>query len=343
MQSLEKQIKKTVSELGEKISKRKGEIILSFREFYVPKDGGCFGSHGDKFNYYETGIITGEMQKNEAPKMKDIDLSHFKLKIAGHESNYCIWGDYSIPVDRKISGFINNFGNNFYFDIKDLEELKPGQVLIDTTRDFGSSLTILDLLNDHRKSELKKTDFLVGNEEIEKFLIEKKIENSGELFKILQNPESVKRQIENYYFGKREQLGEKLAITANEIMNAFRKVKSLEDNIMRAYYVRENDQGGSDISHWDESHVEEVHQYSDLKIQINSIVPIINNQLEKGKELFFIIQQPFIDGTTIGFPEKTSFNKYFNWLKNSLLPEINNTFEKIDSYLNRQQKEAHLY
>jgi hypothetical protein len=194
------------------------------------------------------------------------------------------------------------------------------------------------LSNPHEISQLTRTDILLGDEEVEKFLKEKKAKNPNELFDVLRNPRFVKVRVEEHYDEKRGKLGEKLVISANELANTFREIKTLERSLMHTHFTRSWDQDGSDISHWEDS--EQVYRYSDLKKKITSLCRAIDSQLEEGSKLYLIESMPLIDGATIGFPELTHFDDYSAWLKNSLIPNINVALEKIDSYLSEQQKKA---
>lgn len=334
MLNLEKQLEKEVFKLREKVKGKKGEIVFCLREFNLTESitGDFIPPYSEDFYYYETGIINGKIKKKEYSKMENIALPCFDFKI---KNCYCVFGDYSVSIDRKLKGFINKFQNSFYFKIEDLENLKQGKLLIDL-KDFRVSLNNLLTQYDNHEPELKNFNLLIGNEEVENFLKKRKIENYQELFGVLKNQDEVKKKIDSHYLVKREELGKKLIVLANEITNEFREIESLEDNVMHASFLIEKGQDETN-RYWNK---EEVIYYYKIKDNVLKNLKSLNEFLEKGKKLYNLNSEPLINGETIGFPEKISFNSYSIWLKNNLISDINKTFKKIDSYLTEEEKKA---
>jgi hypothetical protein len=266
-------------------------------------------------------------------------LPDLHLRKSGEDRpHHYIFGNYSIPIDRKLSGFVNTFGKSgFDFDIKDLEGLKQGQILLDV-RDFEDSL-LLVLLDRDRTSNLTRTDILIGNEEVEKFLKEKRIENYQEILNILEHPGFTRGRIEQYYDKQREELGRNVVITSYEIANAFRKVQELENSVMCAHFGWDFDARGRCWSAGGN-----VGRYLGLREQISNKIKILNEYLKEGKEnpkLYAFTNDPLIDGEIIGFPEKTAFSSYYNWITDSFIPDINSTLEKLDSHLREERQKTY--
>ncbi len=335
MQMLEEQIEKSAGDINEKIKQHPGEVAFFLRQFSVKGEvtGGFLPPSSSNFHYYESGIIKGEIQKNENPKMKRIDLPGFILEKDGEDrSHHYLWDNYTLPVDRRIEGFIES--NRFLMSIDDLEGLKEGNLLISLNDLYKNSNFFLK----HDLSNLKRTDILIGNEDVEKFLKERRIENYQELFDVLKNHGFVFRKIADYHYKEREAFGKEFILISNEIANSFRTIKAIEDRVMHARYVRETDQDGSNISGWDDSHRENIYQYIDLREKIFSRLNIMDAQLKKGKKLYAATNIPALDGKIVGFFGDVGFYEQSAWTEKSLIPDIKKTFEKIDSYLNEQQK-----
>ena len=344
MQKLEdKFLEKLFGEINEEVSKKKGETIFVSRDFEVPGEitGDFFPPMPRNYHYYEAGIIDGELEKTE--KLKTINLGTNLNKGMGmSEINYHTFGIASIPVQRKLEGFLNF--NSFQFDIKDLERINSGEILISIEDLYRSNLGIFfpDLFStqcyDGVKSfKFKDFNLLIGEEKIGQFLKKRGIRNPERLFITLKKPNSVKNWIDSHYYKERKELGENLAISANKIANMFREVEGLEESVMHASFFREADQDGSIFSYWD---CQEVNSYFELKEKISKNLETLKPLLQKGWKLYEEESLPFIDGKIIGFPEKISFNSYHSWLKHDLMGEIENTFGKIDSYLKEEKEKA---
>lgn len=155
MQRMVEQIK-AISDLTEKVKQHQGEVAFCLREFNVKGEvtGDYLPPQLHYYYYYDTGIIKGEMQRNENPGSRIIKLSHLEdlRPMGAYEPEECMWGHYSIPVDRNLNGFLNYMTGNSRFDIsiETLEGIKQGQILLDL-RDFEDS-TLSTFLNRDRKS-----------------------------------------------------------------------------------------------------------------------------------------------------------------------------------------------
>jgi hypothetical protein len=343
MQHLEEQLQKAISDLTERIKQHEGGVVLCLRDLSVTGrvTEDFVGPMSSNSSYYEAGIILGEMKENESPKMERIDLPDFELRKGGEDRpHHYIWNHYSVPIDRKLTGFINLLQNSFQFDIKDLEGLKQGELAIDLM-DFQSLTPILSLLN--HSSNLRRTNFLIGDEEVEKFLSERSVGNVEEFFNILKNPELVKERIDKHYYGERKELGKKLVITTNEIANAFRIVQNLEDNVMHTRFSWGYDSDDKRYPSWDEFRRESVERYYGLRNLILEKIQVLNGYLKQGIEdskLYAFTNEPFIEGDFIGFPEKIDFHSYSKWITSSFIPDISGTFEKLDNHLREERQKA---
>ncbi|MCX6747093.1 MAG: hypothetical protein NTU63_03085 [Candidatus Pacearchaeota archaeon] len=340
MQGFEEKLQKAVSDLTERVKQHQGQVAFCLREFSVSGEttGDFIPPMSDDSYYYETGIINGEMQKNENSKMNRIDLPDFKLRKGGEDRpHHYIGGYYSIPVDRKLKGFVNSFRDGFQFDIKDLEELKQGNLLIDL-RDFEEVSNALSFLFHDRTSHLTRADILIGDEEVGRFLSERKIKNVQELFEILQDETTTKSKIFSYYYDERMEFGEKLTITANEVANMFRGIRGLEESVMRASLSLEYEDGHS-YPKWDDLHRGSVEKYLGLKEVVLKKIKVLNQQLEEGKKLYAATNLPMIKGEVIGIPTEIAFSSYSLWLEDSV-SGIRQTLNKIDGCLSEERQKT---
>ena len=186
-------------------------------------------------------------------------------------------------------------------------------------------------------SNLKDFHFVIGDKEVENFIKQKEIKNYQELFEILKKPEYVKSKLNEHYSNEMEKLGIKLVITANEIANEFREVKSLETSVMNTHLTEDYDADSRKIKKWDKEDL--VNKYFTLKRGIlNKIEKRLDKYLED--QTYRKIDSSFwINGENIGFPENIEFRGYASWLMKEFIPSINKTFEKIDNYLENEKSE----
>jgi hypothetical protein len=328
-----------LEKIKEEISKKKGETVFVSREFEVPGEvtGDFIPPIPRNYHHYEAGIIEGEILRIE--KIKSINLGVSSQRGMGmHEITYNVFGIVSIPVERKLEGFLNDFQNSFSFNIGDLENIKKGEILIEIMDLYKlGKIPSYSSIFPREIPEFKDFNLLIGDEKIEQFLKNRGIRNPERLFITLKKPHSVKNWIDSHYYKERKELGENLAISANKIANMFREVKGLEDRVIHASFFREADQDGSIFSHWDR---EEVEDYFKLRDKISKNLESLKPLLEKGWKLYENESLPFIDGSIIGFPERISFNSYHSWLEHSLISDMQNTFKKIDSYLKEEREKA---
>lgn len=318
-------IEERISEIGEKVKQKKGELILSLRELCFPGEvtGDFIPPQPENSFYYEAGILNGEIQEKA-----DYFNLRFPALFLKENPSYFMTTQYSIPIDRKIQGFLT-FLNSFNFDVeKDLEQIKDGEV------SFG----ILELENNNsffkHDSPLQKFSLLIGDKEVENFLKEREIRNTEEFFDTFYNTEKIDGKISRHHFDERKKFGNDLSVIANYIAQDFEKVKKLEGGVMNAKYIIEADQDGTN-RYWDNSNV---NHYHSLKSQILIEVEAITKKLETGKKLYTKTNFPLIDGRIIGFPGAVIFSEYSRWLKDEFIPEIKQTFEKIDKHLREEEK-----
>ena len=337
VQALDERLQKVVSDLEEKVKKHQKQVIFCLREFEIAGEvtGDFVPPQTDYFYHYEAGIINGKLQLADQKKLL---MDILTVPLFGMEYNtYHLLGSHFIPVDRKIARTERYFQDVLHFDIKELEEIKQGQIIIDL-HDFVLSDS-LHSASGHRKSKLKKTNLLIGDKEVEKFFKEKRIKNYNEFFDVLKNPQFVKERIDKHYWNVRKKIGEDLAVTANEIINTFRKIQSLESSLMSATYGLK---GNYDEHYfgWDDSHKGQVDEYYGLKNFISKNIEILKTCLKEGEKLYSATLVPSIKGEIIGFPKEITFDSYSTWINNSLIFDINKVFGKIDTYLHKQIEKA---
>ncbi|MFA4953254.1 MAG: hypothetical protein WC584_03455 [Candidatus Pacearchaeota archaeon] len=341
MNNLEKSIyRKEVCKLTKEVRKNQGKIIFCLRDFRVPGKfiGGFRGSEpSEDYYYYETGIIDGEMREESMDK--EIILEQDMGNSAEYPKiSYFVFGQYFIPVDRKLEGFVD-FQDDFHFDISDLEKIGSGKILIANPEIFKTNKEIPQNFSVHlsysREPKMEGFNLLIGDEEADKFLRQRNIGNPGELFKMLKDKKATDRKISKHYDVKRRKLEDELTIAINDITNSFREIETLEESIMHAHFTREREQDGGSLAYWSE-YGEDVEKYQKLHSRIKNSIEFLNKQL-KELELYKLTSSSMISGEVIGFPGKIGFDNYSDWLKNSLIPRIDKIFKKIDSYIIQQQ------
>ena len=329
-----------ISEISKRVKSKQGEMVLCFRDFSIPSDNiGCFPSPSHDFSQYEAGIIDGETQKLSEMKIQAIPLEKGVLILkAHHYMSYTAIGDHVIPVDRRLDGFISYFGNSFTFDIEELENLRQGEILIDSRGVAESTSELSRYITSREYSH--KFNLLIGDEEVNQFLSEKKVQGSQDLVDILKGKSRSEAMIRDFYLEKGRSLGKSLVTTTNAIANAIEEIREMEDALMHAKYSYISSHDGGYFN-WDDSHNAQVARYETLKKQIFGKREILEKQLKEAEGLYKNkkVQEPMIDLTVVGFPTTIlPFEFYADTTKYKLLPQMNETLARIDTYL-KEQKE----
>ena len=345
MPSLNEIIDEKVSKISEKVKSKQGEIVLCFREFSIPSQNtGCFPAPSHDFSHYEAGIINGEVQ--QLPEMKtefiDLDKGLWVMKAHNSISSYLAMGNHVIPVDRKLDSYLPFF-NDFQFDMEKLEHLQQGQILIDN-RGLAESIDELSAYFGtlRHAGYNRRFNLLIGDEEVNNFLtVERRIGNSHELFSVLKDKIHTDAKIKEHYYEKRKSLGKSLVVTTNIIANAVQEIREMEDNLMNAKFVWISDYDNG-YRNWDDSHNAQVCRYEKLKIQISEKRKDLISQLGEGEKLYEKgkIVEPLISGYVVGYPSTLTFDYYSHWIKSNFVPQVEQTFAKIDSYLKEQREKA---
>lgn len=345
MPSLNEIIGEKVSEISEKVKNKQGEMILCFREFSIPgpNTGDFIGPLSHDFSQYEAGIINGKME--DLPEMKtqiiNLDKGLWITKAPAPISSYLAMGNHVIPVDRKLEGFTSPLLASFTFKIEELENLRQGEILIDS-RGLAESVDELSLYMgtmSHRDYH-RRFNLLIGDKEVNQFLLEKKIQGSQDLVDILKNKSHSEAMIQDYYSEKAKDIGKTLVITTNAIANAIEEIREMETNLMHAKYGYISGYDGGYFN-WDEAHNAQVSRYGKLKDLISGKKEILEAQLKEAEGLYRNkkVQEPMIDLSIIGFPTTIlPFEFYANTTRYKLIPQMEETLTKIDSYL-KEQKE----
>jgi len=330
--TLEAELEKEFYNIGKSVKEKKEEVIFCLREFPYSSEygrGDFTPPNVSEFLYYEAGILNGCAQKLNSPEIKSLNFPPHLRFGEVQDKGHTVYGQYSIPVDRRIEGFLS-YLNRFHFEIKDLENIKEGNILI-SLEDFKLKNIFLN------RRGFQSFNLLIGDKEVEDFLKQRKIGNYQELFDILKSQYGITKRIEKHYFDERQKLEKKLVILVNEIANSFREVKSLESGVMNSYFIREREQG-ENLAYWDKGDL--VNKYFSLKSIISRNTKILlEKYLENGEKTPYL-KESIIDGENIGLPVRITFGNYSTWLKNKLIPEINKTFEKIDNYLKKEEQKA---
>jgi len=338
-----------IEKIQEKLEDRRGEIILASREITTRGEstGDLIGSRSDEHQYYETGIIDGDLSHLTEPQMKTIKLPISFLRKGGDygEDEYHYFPEISIPVERKLSGFLPLPLAGFRFETSDLEQLADGQILIALNELSGKAF---DFYRDglrfffhagDKKPSLSVFGLYIGDNEVFQFLNERKVKNIDEIVHVLKSPEYVAKRIDRDYFEKRKKLTEELTVNAGTTAIELREVKSIERSVMDARWVavdHDLDHGYA-IYGWDDFHSKSVKQYLSLREEMQKRLEVIGVQLEQGNKLYSDASEPLIDGTLIGFPAKMKFPEYANWLNHSFIPRVGETIGNLDFHLREER------
>ena len=317
--------------IGKKVQEKKGESILFVRDFLITGETTGDFSHPstEEMKYYEGGNIQGPLLNQQDYLRLPSPALFF------HSDDYSLTTDCSIPVDRKIYGFLG-LDNGFHFNIKELEKIGEGNILFSSYFELPYYINPSGPFSENHKANprLQKFSILVGDEEVKEFLEVNKIKNSNEFFKILKNPEDVRKRIEAFHYDERKSFGKSLLVNVSDISQCFSGIKSLEESVLGADYLvgRYQNEG---YAYWDRKSVGD---YNSFRRDILEKIGDLNQQLKEGDQLYAKTKSPLIDGRIIGFPRKISFSEYSQWIKEVLLPEINQKIERIDTYLNSKEK-----
>lgn len=322
-------IEEKVSEIKEKVHNNQGKTIFCFRKFSRSEGmGPCHTSLSWDSHHYNAGIINGELINgglNEDGKILRIDIPTFSLER--DNDYYTLFGKFSIPVKRKLSGFLT-LTNSFHFDKEDLENIHDGDIFFNDLELIPQSYWV------NHKSILTDFSLLIGDDEVNNFFKERKIK-SEQFFETLYLPEEVEKKIAIANYKEKENFGDELVKSVNKLTTTFDQIKGIESDVLRARYIVEKDQDCVN-RYWDNNG--EVCTYLDLRNIIRKQISNINTQLDKGSSYYPSgTDLPLIKGHEIGFPGMVTFLAYKNWLDEKI-SEMKNTFDKIDSYLREGEK-----
>lgn len=322
---LEERLKENISQINNKINERRGEVILCARDFYVPGEitGDFAPPVGQNYYHYEAGLIGGRIKKEE----NTIRINPLipSLSLNPLERSYSLIGDYSIPIKRKISGFIN--ADSFYWKIKDLENIKDGEISINSLREL-SNIKLKD-------KYLREFSLLIGNEEVRNFLNQRKIKNPEELFKTLQNEDFVNDKIDKYYTGKRTELANELVWISSDLKRLKNELDSIRENVLSSNLSTSLGQDGVETE-WSNDSVYSLYDLKKKKIEIEENLPKL---FKRAKEINLSALEK-ISGEVIGFPASITVNEFVDYT-NSLLSSVTKLFQEMGAHIKEQEKKAY--
>jgi len=331
---MQREFQEKISEIGRKVKESRGEVILSWREFSIPGKyvGGFIGYEPKQnYNYYSAGIIDGELHQEKKCFVDNIFLEP-NFNITCKAKQYHFLPHFSIPIDKKIHGFLNYFYNNFNIRVDQLEQLNKGNILF-SSHEMGFK----SVLPSKEDSCLKNFSLLIGDNEVKDFLEEKKIGDLEEFFDTFKKPSMVEAKIAKHYHQERKFFGNNLVLASNQLFLEFAKIKSIESILLKTKYDSELEQDGI-LFYWDNPR--EVFIYSKSKEKISKQIPEIIDQLNVGKKLYSTTEFPLISGDEMGFHGKVTFQGYSDWLKDEKIPEMKKTICNIDEHLSEAKREA---
>jgi hypothetical protein len=333
---------KRIDEISDKVKKNKDQIIFCFREIKVASEftGGCIPPNSNNYYPYEAGIISDKINFPNCPSYQTIKLPNSLLDTFGMENNYSYAGFLSIPVQSKISGLNSEYNNWFRFDIERLEKLADGQIFTGLGEIFCGELDkhkrLGGSLYDLNKTSIKLENFrlLIGDSEVEEFLIERKTPNWKELIDILKNPEEVERRINKHYDMERKGLAEDFLLRGQELNTYYKKITQIEEEVLNAHLDRKYEQDGS-YETWGEKR-KAVNDYYDLKGCARILISNLEDLTKKGDEIN-LKSLPEIRGEIIGFPGGVSPKDYFVWM-DKLISHVQEKISCINIHLYEEEK-----
>jgi hypothetical protein len=332
--SLDEQLQKAAYDLGEKVKQHQNEAIFCLREFEIAGEvtGDFIGPISDEFYHYEAGIIKGELQLADQKKQL-LDIFTIPLFGMNHETHH-LYGSHFVPVDRKISKTERYFQNALYFDIKELEKIKSGQIILDM-HDFVRS-NPMDLSLDRKESRLKKINLLAGNDEVKEFLKEKKIRNYNELFEILHNPSCAQERVDAHYNRERKNLADKLVKTMHEINEIDINAEEIEERVMKATFRREAEQHGSYLTWGEDTGV--IENYRKLNNAFGNMQAEFGEILNEGEKIKLGTLKE-IRADVIGFPAGVPPDEYILFAK-GMISSAAKRMKNMNKHIAEEEKKA---
>lgn len=325
--------------INKRILEHKGEVVFCFRELEVPGEitGDFIPPIPNNYCYYEGGILQEQMKFLKSPSHNSITLQRSFHKNV----DYSYMGDFSIPVHRKMAGFVPHY-RRFMFDIKDLEKISDGEISIDIhelpRKEFEKYRQTRKIFLSNRDSLLKNFHLLIGDNEARDFLSEKRTKNWEELFDFLKNPETVKTKIDNHYDEERKELAKDVVLLVHEIHKTNDFVRTIERDVLSAHMRYEMEQDGGYFTWGDKGAV--VQNYSNAKRTLFKLIPKLNESIQGDGDKITLKSLDEIRGDVLGFPVTISTDEYLKWVTGSLLPEVDERLNKINSYLCEEEKKA---
>lgn len=339
--SLTESEQKRVDEISEKVTRNKGQIIFCSRGIQVPGafTGDFIPPIPGTYYPYEAGIISGKIDFPDNPPNKSINLIDRLEIMPGRGTNYSYEGFLSVPIHRKMSGFIYQY-NRIQFDIECLEKLTDGHIFAGLNElpyeEFEKRRLIKELYDSDRAPKLENFRLLIGDDEVLSFLIEGRIANWKEFTDILKNPEEVERRIHEHYDKKKKGLAEDILLAGQELNTSRKKIIHIEKKVLNAHLYREMGQDGSCLTWGEETGA--VNQYYNLRGGVNILISNLEKLTEKYDEVK-LESIPEIRGEVIGFPGGVSPKDYFVWV-NTLVLQIKEEISRINLHLNGEKKKV---
>ena len=328
---------KKIDEINKRILEHRGEMVFCFREIRVPGKitGDFVPPTPDDFCHYDAGILKGEMMQFLEPrKYQTIQLQHSFER----DFDYFRGCNFSIPVQRKISGFASRY-RHFGYGIEDLEQMDDGEILIG----FGElpkpklELGVLERMNEPK---LMNFHLLIGDKESIDFLSKKETIDREEFFEFLKSPAAAKMKIDSHYGAESKKLANNAVLLVNKVYEANSSIKDMEKNLLGAHMDCYREQDGDLLCSWDYDE-KYVNKYYSLRRLLTDLMPNLEKVKGNGKTSLSLLNE--IRGDVIGFPAGIPTSEYIGWVEGSLFPEIDKRIEKIDLYLREETKRAKGY
>lgn len=325
-----------VAELWEKVLDNPGQVILTFRRVYLGSDrDDSIGMippesyHGDAF---ETGVISGELRRKNGGN----GLS-FWTSVFSHSGTYFLSSDLAVPVRNKLAW--HDSGSEIMrgmidFPPRDIRNARNGDILI-SSYEFLERDPLFDMLHPRSTPYLERLEVLVGDDEIQKFLIpfidQQRITEQiiVDFLHLMKTPGEIGRRVEASYAQERVSLAERLVGQVSSLNRLYAGLLGLQERVLklRVSSVMEQDGPQKELSDG-----ETYRTYIALSGQIRDSLTSINGLLDQGMKIHFE-RHPTMRGDSLGFPAEVSTRAYLKYVGRELLPKADELLAKLRTHV----------
>ncbi len=327
---LEKRLGEKIDELANIVVKKKGEVVLSYREIYgEPRGrGGIVPPMRDVFHHFELGVISGALvDRIETSVITSLDLhgTNFESSLS-----YPIFEQFGIPVLAKLTK-TSSYVVDLDFNYDDLKRSKQGEICFGISEVFRDSIS--DVVLSSRRN-LGEFGLKIGDEEVSEFLKRYPLVDKSDLFVLLKQPGEIERRVRAYEDKSRENMFADLVRSIARVSLLDKEVIDIEDVLLRATGAYWRDEDG-EFFEWDRLSRDEVPLYEKLHGQIIEHMSSVESILEKVAD-GSILDGVVVSGRPVGFPTNTRASVYLASVKETL-SNIKGRLNRINAHLNEKK------